>query len=365
MTQHDLNSAASLMDSGCCLWVGAGVTVQIAGSPKDAPQWNELTSELEVITELPHRPEWDYPTRLNECAERLGDRPFQAFLRKRYYTNLSLVLLKQAQKALQSNDLIPLSIRQVACLGQIANPIVNFNIEPLSSILLGRPAGPMRVLSYVDPHKPVFSHDEAAARFRRLIYHPHGLATGSAVMTKSQYKALGNSLAFALAVHAAFGSNLAIVGMSLEDDYLRDHLSSFRKDIGSIFWFNSEFPKAPAEWAKENDVEMVPVTWREFWNWWLRDRRHEIDEAGLCAAWYRTLSEASDEALGGAVTQLASSLAAVGIDNTSLLKTAEALGEVGKPISPEAAELSKVVDELRARIGEKGFDLPHIGTQFG
>src|SRR5262249_27714804 len=265
-----------MLDAGCCLWVGAGLTAQIAGSPQNPPQWKELippqwdklTSHLEAASYLITHRELDYPTRLDQCSQRLGTSAFQAFLRKTYYTNLSLILLRQAQRALRTADFIPPAVRQVACLGQIANPIVNFNIEPLSSILLARPAGPVRLLSYTEPNKPVFEHDEAADRFRRLVYHPHGLATGSTVMTKTQYQAQGNTLAFALAVHAAFGSNLAIVGMSLEDAYLREQITRFRNDIQSIFWFNSEFPEEPAKWArsKENRVEMLPVSWPEFWN---------------------------------------------------------------------------------------------------
>jgi len=32
----DLNYWCSLMDAGWCLWVGAGLTVQIAGGPQNA-----------------------------------------------------------------------------------------------------------------------------------------------------------------------------------------------------------------------------------------------------------------------------------------------------------------------------------------
>jgi hypothetical protein len=41
-------------------------------------------------------------------------------------------------------------------------------------------------------------------------------------MTKDQHEKLSSSLAFQLAIHAAFRNKLAIVGMSLGDQYLRD-----------------------------------------------------------------------------------------------------------------------------------------------
>ena len=360
-----------MLDAGCCLWVGAGLTAQIAGSPQNPPQWKELippqwdklTSHLEAASYLITHRELDYPTRLDQCSQRLGTSAFQAFLRKTYYTDLSLILLRQAQRALQTNDFIPPEVRQVACLGQIANPIVNFNIEPLSSILLARPAGPVRLLSYTEPNKPVLTHDEPADRFR-LVYHPHGLVTGSTVMTRTQYQAQSNTLAFALAVHAAFGSDLAIVGMSLEDAYLREQITRFRNGIQSIFWFNSEFPEEPAKWArsKENRIEMLPVSWPEFWNWW-KDRAHKPDEGGLYAAWYRTLSEASEEVQGGEATLLARLLADAGVGSETSERLNEIAGELGEPSDQHSSEeFSGVVVDVRERIMQKGFQLPRVVT---
>ena len=360
----DLNYICSLMDTGCCLWIGAGLTVQIAGDPRKAPTWKDLTSRLELEARITPNLELDYPTRLDRCCSELGAGRFKKLLRQTYYTEISLILLRQAQQALETDNFIPRSMRQIACLGQIANPIVNFNIEPFTSILLARPAGPARVIPYTEPNVPEFSYDEPAAGFRRLVYHPHGLATGSTVMTRSEYQAQGNTLAFALAVHAAFGTDLAIVGMSLEDDYLREQITRFRKDIGSIYWFNSEFPEALAKWAQseENNVQMVPVDWSEFWNWWLRDRSHEINEENLCAAWYRTLSAACDELAGGAVSSLARSFPEVAVDG-SMMQLAQDLGESG--VDQLSKELSRVVGEVGKRINQKGFGLPMVASTFG
>lgn len=361
----DYKYASNLMDAGCCLWVGAGLTVQLAGGPKKAPQWDALTRELEERAGLgPAHPDWDYPKRLEACSQKLSPKVFQSVLRKKYYTDFSLNLLQTAKQFLDKGDFIPLFVRQVASLGQVANPIVNFNIEPLSSLLIARPAGAMRLLSYTEPHKTTVTHDEAAACFRRLVYHPHGLATGSTVMTQSQYSNQANTLAFALAAHAAFGCDLAIVGMSLEDEYLRKQITSFRGDIRAIYWFNSEFKEAPAEWARNNRVEMLAVNWPEFWNWWFEDRAWEVNEEGLCAAWYRALLEAWAEVNGGAATSLARLFADMGRDSR-LPEIASELGETGEPVAEDLAALSEVVHEVGRRINKKGFGLPAPSTQIG
>jgi hypothetical protein len=354
--------ACNHMDTGFCLWIGAGLTVQVAGSPKDAPQWHQLTQDLERLGELGAQPDWRYPRRLEACSKELGDGPFRAELRRRYYTHLSMVLLRHAKKFLDRDDFIPPQARQVACLGQAANPIVNFNIEPLSSILLGRPAGPIRLLSYAEPHKRVLRHDEPNDRFRRLIYHPHGLITGACVMTESQYQSQSATLAFSLAVHAAFGSNLAIVGMSLEDDYLREQITRFRGDLECVWWFNSDFTKEPAEWAQANGVDMLQVQWPEFWDWWMEDRGFELDEKGMCAAWYRVLCEAWEEVQGGAATTSWLGLAQLGYDTGELTAVAE-LEEPGRPMDG-VEEVSGVVDGVAGRIAGKGFSLPEIATLY-
>jgi SIR2-like protein len=350
------------MDTGFCLWMGAGVTVQIAGSPKHAPQWPQLTSELERLCKIGGSG-GTYPERLEACAKELGDDAFHAELRHRYYTQLGMVLLERARQCLDEVDFIPHEIRQVASLGQAANPIVNFNIEPLTSILISRPAGPMRVLSYTQPHKRVLAHDEASERFRRLVYHPHGIVTGSCVMTKSQYDALGGTLAFELAVHAAFGNILAIVGMSLDDRYLREQISAFRTDLNEIFWFNSTFNDEPAEWARANNVDMLAVEWPDFWKWWFNDRSHEVHEGSLCAAWYRVLNEALNEAKGGAAMDLWRSLSSVGVTKDELLQRSRELGERGTPVQGYE-RFSDLLNRLTDRIQAKGFTLPQVATSF-
>jgi hypothetical protein len=73
----------------------------------------------------------------------------------------------------------------------LANPIVNFNIEPLSSLLLARPAGPVRIMFQQPKGKPAYTWREPGGRFQRLVYHPHGLATLDTVMTATQAQLIG------------------------------------------------------------------------------------------------------------------------------------------------------------------------------
>ena len=87
------------------------------------------------------------------------------------------------------------------------------------------------------------------------MYHPHGLSTADCIMTEKDYENLDGTLAFELAVHTAFGNHLAIVGMSLQDEYLRKQIHKFRSQIDSITWFNSQFGDLEI-WANGNLIEL-------------------------------------------------------------------------------------------------------------
>lgn len=185
------------------------------------------------------------------------------FANKIYYTDLCKAMLKRAAQSLKDGDGIPPEVRKVAAMGQLANPIVSFNIEPFSSTLLARPAGPARIIAFIQPQTPRIEFTESAKTFQRIVYHPHGLSTVDCIMTEEEYNTLNGTLALELAAHAAFKNNLAIVGMSLQDQYLRDQISKFRNQIGSIIWFNSNFGGLKI-WAACNTVEIVQVEWSQF-----------------------------------------------------------------------------------------------------
>ena len=174
---------SNCFEAGYCLWVGAGLTRQVAANLTTVPLWGQLTLEMEKMAGIESEDSSDFPSRLDRCMTLLGVRVFARFLRERYYTTLCEALLLQAASLLDSEDFLPDSVRGVAALGQVANPIVSFNIEPLSSLLLARPGGPMRIVYQQAQGKPLYSWREPSGRFQRLVYHPHGLATADTVMT--------------------------------------------------------------------------------------------------------------------------------------------------------------------------------------
>lgn len=368
----EFTEATVVLEEGYCLWVGAGLTRQITGGRTKAPLWPEITQALESQAGLPLRNDNKYPERLQICFDRVGEAAFQKILRDTYYTQLCLALMTYAAELSNSEEptgFIPNEARQVAALGQLANPLVNFNIEPLSSILIARPAAPVRVLPYVHPEKKkILVTRELHDRFQRLAYHPHGLITGTCVMTKSQYAEQNQTLAFTLAVQSAFGNNLAIVGMSLQDEYLRVQLERFRPQLKRIIWFDCQFDPVLLRWAQENNVNAVLINWNAFWDDWTK-LKAQVDEPGICAAWYRVLEEAAEEAEGGALGHLSRALAQkdpsqipeglkrIAADQKDL---AERAGEPGMAQMFLNMKPHEVLSRVRARITAANISLPRI-----
>jgi hypothetical protein len=190
-------------------------------------------------------------------------------------------------------------------LGARANPIVNFNIEVITSYLLGG-AEPHAIKCFIPPvpgaAHVLSGHGQytlSPSRHNRAIYHPHGAVAvgGICVMTASEYRAMRGTLALQLAVHAAFRSPLAIVGMSLDDEYLREQLAEFRDQIDEVFWFrtmDSAVSDQLEHWCIVNRVCVVDVkTWPAFWD--------QVDlmlpappEEGLTSNWLNVVSEADN-----------------------------------------------------------------------
>jgi hypothetical protein len=370
----ELDEAWFALESGFCLWVGAGLTKQILGLRRDnAPEWGDLTEDLERMFGLAEHNELGFPERLQLCweANKDGDRNY---LRQRLYIQICKDLLELSFEFNKNpTNFIPAQIREVAGLGQLANPLVSFNVEPLSSLLLGRPAGPVRILPYVHPAgQPVLHKREPDSRFQRLVYHPHGLVTGDYVMTKDQYKKLSSSLAFQLAIHAAFRNKLAIVGMSLDDQYLRDQIRDYRGEMDEILWFNSKerFNEANLEWARANRVTTVVMGWKEFWAKWA-DPLIDVRQEDLCAAWYRVIEEAALELEGGALGDLSRATAHFKPTPATdrLQKLAERLrakgedgGESGISQTIAGVKPSEILLKLRGRIQAAGYPIPSTST---
>jgi len=111
------------------------------------------------------------------------------------------------------------------------------------------------------------------------------------------------TLALELAAHAAFGLNLVIVGMGLNDDYLREQVERFRGQIRDIFLFTDRQPEsAVGEWVWRNHVRVITAPWEKFW----QSVRRELpppEEIPLRMSWLTALSEAH-RSLGGRVSNL-------------------------------------------------------------
>lgn len=366
----DVGQALWELETGYCLWVGAGLTRQIAAGHAAVPLWDEVTLELESAAGIQSSDEKDFPRRLDKCLALIGANTFRAFLRERYYTRLCEALLLQANLLAGAEDYIPTNVRAVAALGQLANPIVSFNIEPLSSLLLGRPAGPVRIVFQQPPGQPTYTWREPGGRFQRLVYHPHGLATVNTIMTATQYEANSQTLAFGLAIHASFGNTLVIVGMSLDDEYLRQQIERFRPSIGAIYWFNSNFSNELSSWAASHGITCVRSAWNEFWQHW-GQLPIELDQNQLAMAWYLAVSEAVEEAEGGALGSLERSLASTGQSHEGLKKLAERLavagvqsGETGQSRLIDGKAPRQIELGLRDRLISDGIPLPSISKTY-
>jgi SIR2-like domain len=248
----------------------------------------------------------------------------------------------------KDGDNTPSELAKVAALGQLANPIVSFNIESFSSTLLARPAGPARVIPFIKPETPRIEFRELAKAFQRIVYHPHGLSTVNCIMTEEDYKTLNGTLALELATHAAFGNHLAIVGMSLQDQYLREQISKFRDQICSIIWFNERFGDLEV-WARCNRVDMVQGKWSEFWQDW---NTTNVPQEGLLIAWYRMVREAAEELSGGTAYQMAQSITDDFL-RTQTLEDSARVGEPGELRLVEGKYPSDVVGQLRKLLQAK------------
>jgi SIR2-like protein len=361
---------------GYCLWVGAGLTRQLAAGHATVPLWDEITSALESAAGIRKAGQKDFPDRLDRCMKRLGRNAFRSFLRQRYYTRLCEAVLVQAEQALESDDYVPAHLRAIANLGQIANPIVSFNIEPLSSLLLGRSAGPIRLVVRQPRGTPVQTWREsgdAGGRFQRLVYHPHGLATVESVMTASQYRTNSQTLAFGVAIHASFGNTLVIVGMSLDDAYLRRQIEHFRTSIGSIYWFNSQFSRQLSSWASKLDIHCVSAPWDAFWQVWER-LPTDLDQNQLVTAWHMAVEEAVEETEGGSLGGLERSLESTAAKDTPdsfhqlarrLAKAGKRAGEPGRSDWNRAKTPREIELALRERLMRDQIPMADITKKFG
>ncbi len=236
------NELDKLRNDGYCLWVGAGVTKQLAGAC--VPDWRGLVEQIETHARISN-PAASFPERLDDCLEKIDREKFQSHIRNLIYEPTKNAIRELAKKSTDPANVVPAQVRQLAHLGSLANPIVNFNVESFTSHALARPGGSFAIKSYVLSGirkerlqiEPFLELN--GSRYPRMVYHPHGAIdlTGLCVLGQKEYKDHKGSLAYELAIHAAFQSHLAIVGMSLDDRYLIEHLTDFRDQIRDVLWF--------------------------------------------------------------------------------------------------------------------------------
>jgi hypothetical protein len=203
---------------------------------------------------------------------------FQKSLRKYIVDPLSESITAYVLRQMkESKATVPQEVTNLTTLGLLANPIINFNIEITTSRALVGGDSHFIIKSFVHPtlnDSTYFprSYTQIENRFRRHVFHPHGALdlSGLCVLTDKEYESHSQTLGFQLAVHSAFGEILAIVGMSLEDEYLREQISKYRNHIRQIFWYvqdESSLDENVKKWVLKNDINVISVDdWKIFWD---------------------------------------------------------------------------------------------------
>lgn len=296
-----------LREEGYCLWVGAGVSMHLASASNTrVPDWNVLTAKLEEAAGLtpPAGSHLSLPERLEVALRKVGREAFQKELRRCTLDALALAVLDAADQRKHHTDsaIVPPQAGQIARLGYGANPIVNFNIEHLTSIALAahRRGHGIQLKAFSPPlpdnvtgWRATRSTNLEDGSYRRHVLHPHGAIDmyGMCVITDGEYRGLNGTLGLQLAVHAAFRSHLFIVGMSLEDEYLRAQIAAFRPFIERVFWVRAgDVDERDLAWAYRYDVDVLRVnTWPEFWS----QIKVDFDEAFLADQWVNLVTEAT------------------------------------------------------------------------
>lgn len=302
-TLHEQMLALTYMPMSFSLWIGAGTTIQLARSGGlIVPNWNDLATQMEGTADITPALNANLPDRLENCHAAIGEAEFQKFLREKILERTYDAIEKAAETHNSKSEWCPKEIRQIAKLGTLANPIVSFNIEHMTSYAIARPGGPCSMRCFRTADGPKFGRGSFGNRpykqFTRIVYHPHGLldVAGTCVMTSSQYRSMNGTLALQMAIHAAFDSFLIIVGMSLEDEYLRSQLETYSEHI-MIIWFSGKIENPIVRaWADKmvsgKKMQLVDVpSWAEFWQT-VDTLFPDPNEQELYSAWHSMVYEA-------------------------------------------------------------------------
>ena len=273
---NDVDKIISRLEKGYCLWVGNGVTAYLSTIGDDTvPMWSTLVKELgeDVGININEYQNIDYPTMLKIIKREMKHKKFQQMLREKINDKLSSSIMQSVKKSLSTSNLVPIQATRLGKLGMLANPIINFNVETMTSWAIASPGGSFK-MNVFNPPIPnstnnlyVSASKTSKDKYCRHVYHPHGAIDfyGTCVMTSDEYLSLNGTLALQVAVHSSFLNNLVIVGMSLEDDYLRKQIEIFRPYIKNIYYFTSNDEEKMNKWAHINDIEIIHNEWDDFW----------------------------------------------------------------------------------------------------
>ena len=298
-----LDAELADLDRGYALWFGAGVTAHLcAAAGVAARQWAGLVQLLEAAAGIVS-PVGTFSERLELCLRAIGRDAFQRALRTSLLDPVFNAVHGLGNHATQVGAVVPDVARRLAALGQLASPIASFNIESETSSIVGGCAGTYRLLPFLPP-VPDSVADLQLHSFgntgkpepARIIHHPHGVLdlTGICVLAESDYESMNGTLALQLAIHLAFQRTLVIVGMSMDDEYLREQLRAFRPHIQRVKWFVcGEIEAEKREWATLARIEVVDVgAWADFWA--AVDRRFGslVDGRALACAWHGRFEKA-------------------------------------------------------------------------
>lgn len=111
----DLPDALEIMkhnSDGYCLWVGAGVSLHLAGSYK-LPLWPELIKGLQAETSIKNHV-GEYPDQLFQLLKVVGRTRFQRYLRENILEEISKGIIEQARIHHTPETCVPDSVRQIA-----------------------------------------------------------------------------------------------------------------------------------------------------------------------------------------------------------------------------------------------------------
>ena len=353
---NEYKPTAILKQPHLCLWVGAGVSIQLASAVgAETPNWEKLVSDLEAQAKTQPPTEIALANRLDVVLAKLGRVSFQRQLRERLLTPIATGILAKWR-----NGDLPAQAKALSHLAFLANPIVNFNVEMLSSLALvcGTSTWSHHAFRPPVPDSPKslgrWTGGQHAERSQRRIYHPHGALeeSGICVMTATEYRSMNGTLGLQLATHAAFGLTLVIVGMSMEDSYLRAQVETFRDQIRGVVWITDGsldgLPDEIASWCYRSRVRIQTVEWREFWERVLTDLPGpQLDKWGY--EWLFDVARRASWALSNPTTTSANSfIHTFGLDSSALAAKFRAAEMAGEELKLDPKRMEVLTTEARA-----------------